>query len=113
MHRPQPHQIVGLIVPRLMPQRPVAKPFKESVSPKGSVENALTGQTSMHRVHGPHRLSSGFSAVGGKARLIDSDESLKSLAGDLGFYNVSHFDRVFRRQTGMTAGAYRDQNRLR
>jgi LacI family transcriptional regulator len=48
-----------------------------------------------------------------KARLIDCDEPLKSIAGDLGFCNVSHFDRVFRGQTSMTAGAYRDQNRLR
>lgn len=40
-------------------------------------------------------------------RLEDTDLSLAAIAGECGFYDQSSFNRLFRRTTGITPGAYR------
>lgn len=40
-------------------------------------------------------------------RLDDTDLSLAAIAGECGFYDQSSFNRMFRRTTGITPGAYR------
>jgi AraC family transcriptional regulator len=48
-----------------------------------------------------------------KTLLAETDETLKSVAADLGFRSLAHFAYVFRRETGITPAEYRGQNRLR
>jgi hypothetical protein len=38
---------------------------------------------------------------------MESPQSLAGVANDVGFYDQSHFARVFKRTTGMTPGEYR------
>ena len=40
-----------------------------------------------------------------------SDQAVGAIALDLGFYDQSHFTRVFRRATGLTPLAYRQRFR--
>ena len=42
-------------------------------------------------------------------RLDDTDLSLATIAGECGFYDQSSFNRLFRRTTGITPGAYRSR----
>ncbi|MDO8392245.1 MAG: AraC family transcriptional regulator [Actinomycetota bacterium] len=42
-------------------------------------------------------------------RLDDTDLSLAAIAGECGFYDQSSFNRLFRRTTGITPGAYRSR----
>ncbi|MNJ02734.1 HTH-type transcriptional activator Btr [compost metagenome] len=39
--------------------------------------------------------------------LLTSNVSIEALAGMLGYCDASHFSRMFRRLTGITASAYR------
>ena len=42
-------------------------------------------------------------------RLDDTDMTLAAIAGECGFYDQSSFNRLFRRTTGITPGAYRSR----
>jgi AraC-like DNA-binding protein len=44
--------------------------------------------------------------------LLRSDASVSSIAIKLGFFDQSHFSRIFRKATGMTPGLYRERRRL-
>ena len=44
-----------------------------------------------------------------RVALRDPDRSLSEIALTLGFSSQSHFTQAFRRQTGLTPGAYRRQ----
>jgi two-component system response regulator YesN len=42
-----------------------------------------------------------------KDLLLSSDHAVAYIAGEVGFENVSHFNRVFRRFTGITPSSFR------
>jgi AraC family transcriptional regulator len=44
--------------------------------------------------------------------LLHSDDSVSAIGIKLGFFDQSHFTRVFRKATGMTPGLYRERRRL-
>jgi len=43
------------------------------------------------------------------AMLANSDLPLSAVAVDLGFYDQSHFTRIFRQLTGATPGTFRNE----
>ena len=47
------------------------------------------------------------------ARLLSSnDESILSVAEHCGFFNLSYFNRMFKKKYGVTPGKYRDNHNL-
>lgn len=45
-----------------------------------------------------------------KRLLLNTDESVSHISGEVGYLNVSHFIDVFKRQTGVTPSIFRQQN---
>lgn len=45
-----------------------------------------------------------------KSRLLSTVDSVSTIAFDLGYEYSQHFNKVFKRKTGMTPGQYRQQN---
>ena len=43
--------------------------------------------------------------------LLQSDDTILSIATEVGFDNLSYFNRAFKKQYGMTPSAYRAENR--
>lgn len=57
----------------------------------------------------PHRFVTERRIERAKSLLADRETSLADIAFSLGFSSQSHFSTVFRRMTGATPGAYREQ----
>jgi AraC family transcriptional regulator len=55
----------------------------------------------------PHRFVTARRLEAAKAALLTSDASVVRVAHAVGFFNVSHFRRVFRRELGVTPGELR------
>ena len=46
-----------------------------------------------------------------KERIISSDRGLKEIAAEVGFKSIHHFSRTFKKETGMSPGAWRDSEK--
>ena len=55
----------------------------------------------------PHRFVTTRRLEAAKAAILTSDASVVRVAHQVGFSNVSHFRRVFRRELGVTPGQLR------
>ena len=46
-----------------------------------------------------------------KERIVSTDCELKEIAFEVGFKSIHHFSRTFKRETGMSPGAWRDSEK--